>query len=108
MWSSQGHRQPVGSECVSTCSGRLGSSRWDLHVEFLRVQAASQSVVSVCQHTLTGSVSKAFYKVAAELSCSADTCLSWVRGTLDQVYLGILKRVFGVRYAVCVLVIDTF
>ncbi len=59
--------------------------------------AGSQSVVSVCQHTLRGLVAARFFigwQWSSEklLSC---VCLSWVHSTLALVYLG----VFGV--AVC-------
>ena len=60
-------------------------------VEFLRAQVASQ--LWVCVNILQRvSISKAFYRVAVEL------CV-FILGT-QYLYLGVLMRVFRVRYAV--------
>ena len=52
----------------------------------------------VCQHTLVGSISKAFCRVTAELGKAAQLCV-FILGT-GYLYLGVLKRVFGYRCAV--------
>ena len=62
----------------------------------------SQSVVSMCQHTLAGLHQQGFYRAAAELCKSAQLCVF----ILGMQYLGlsVLRGVFRVRYVVWVLV----
>ncbi len=64
--------------------------------------AGSQSVVSASQHTLEGSISKAFCRATAELCQVAQLCV-FILGT-RYLGIGVLRHVFGLRYAVYVLV----
>ncbi len=68
--------------------------------------AGSQSVVSVSTYSGRLESARLFYRVAAELCEAAQLCvyLSQVYSTLVWVYLGILIHVFGVRYAVYILI----
>ena len=63
---------------------------------------ARQSVVSACQHTPTCSISKAFFRAAAEPGKAAQLCV-FILGT-QHLYLRVLMCVFGYGCAVYVLV----
>ena len=73
----------MGSECVSTyCQVLKGTG--------------SQWVVSVCQQSLAGNISKTYiyiYRATVELSEAAQLCV-FILG-MQYLYLGILKYVLG-------------
>ena len=117
-----GHKDPTPFTCTnervqavlvmsfSDALVRKGSIVWRflsgtlivICVKFLRAQVASQSWVRG-NILLEASSRKAFYGVAVELGKAAQLCV-FILG-MGYLSLGVLRCVFGVRYAVYVLII---